>query len=106
MAQRTALVELKTQKALTQEQDQLLTDNDADWTEDDLESEEGVRQSINVFQASPGRRLDPHGKEKTSARGGPSKSVNHLARCLSTGLEDLQSRTGRCVALASVLFPD
>ena len=89
-----------------QEQDQLLTDDDAEWPEDDLAAENGIEQHISVSQLSIARQkfnrqAEEGHSEKTTERasGGLPAAVDRLNRRFSTGLADLDSPSGRCVIL-------
>jgi hypothetical protein len=108
VAERTTLLaERKTQKAEMQEQDQLLTDDDAEWMEDDLAVENGIDQHTSVSQHSIARqkfyRQAEEGDSEMAmerATGGLPAPVDRLARRFSTGLADLDSPSGRCVILS------
>jgi hypothetical protein len=58
------LAERKAQQAGMQEQDQLLTDDDTEWPEDNLVAENGIEQHTSVSQLSIARQKFNHQAEK------------------------------------------
>lgn len=102
VAERTAqLAEQKIQKSGAEEHDQLLTDTDADWTEDDLATEDGIYPHANVLQQQDHNQQakeSSFGEGMESASDGLPATMNRLARRFSVGhLQDLDSPSGRCV---------